>query len=88
MNDRILFVSIKGPDGIVFEGQVDALSSVNEVGPFDVLPLHENFIALIKDKLILYNKKEKVKELAIDGGVIHISRNIAHIFLGIEAIHK
>ena len=49
MAQEEMVVTIYGLESILFEGKVKALSSVNEMGPFDILPLHINFISVIKD---------------------------------------
>lgn len=83
-----LTVSIKNPEGVTFEGEVDALSSLNEKGPFDVLPLHTNFISIVKQNIVLYQNKQKIREIAIDTGVLRVEKNRVHVFLGIETLQE
>lgn len=79
-----LQISIKTLEGILFEGEVDAITSINEKGRFDVLPYHENFISIVKDLVVVYQKDEKPKEFPLQGGVIKVRNNTVHIFLGIQ----
>lgn len=83
-NQKILQVKIRDTENILFEGEVDRITSYNEVGPFDIYPLHANFISIIKNKLTLYHKNEKIKELAFEQAVLKVKKDVAHIFLGIE----
>lgn len=79
-----LFVSIKSPEGVVFEGNVIALSSYNDNGPFDILPMHANFISIVKNKIIIYENKKTVKEFKLDNAILKASNNNVKVFLGIE----
>lgn len=83
MNDRFLKVTIKHKDNTFSEEEVKAISSVNEKGPFDLLPMHENFISIIKDKVILHKTGGGSKQIDLERGVLKIFKNEVHIFLGI-----
>lgn len=85
---KVLVVNIKSPEEIFFQGQADAISSINEVGDFDVLPLHENFISLIQKTLVIYQKGQKLKEMQIETGVIKVANNNVNIFLGLESFSE
>lgn len=71
---------------IVFEGEVERISSYNDMGPFDIYPMHANFISILRQELALYNKKEKVKELKFEQAVLKVRQDQAKIFLGIEVL--
>ena len=83
MNNQFLKVTIKNKDNSTIEEEVKAVSSFNESGPFDLLPLHENFISIIKDKLIIHKKDGSAKEITLERGVLKIFENEISIFLGI-----
>lgn len=83
MNTQFLKVTIKNKDTSTTEEEIKAVSSFNESGPFDILPMHENFISIIKDKLILHKKDGAVKEIALERGVLKIFENEINVFLGI-----
>lgn len=78
-----LYISVRTPDKILYDGYADALSSVNEKGTFDILPFHANFICLIKDKIIIHNKTE-IKEIKVDNGVLKASKNKVYVLMGKE----
>ncbi len=54
-NDKDLFVdlSVKSRTKKYFEGQVKSVTAVNDTGEFDILPMHANFITLIKNFIIM-----------------------------------
>lgn len=76
-------VVVRRREGLVFTGRVFAVSSVNEVGSFDVLPNHANFICTIKDLLTIHHTKEKKEELKIDSGVLRAKGNLIEVYIGI-----
>lgn len=77
-------VKIRNTQKIVFEGEVDRISSYNKVGPFDIYPGHANFISIVKDKLSLYDNNEMIKEIEFERAVLEIKKDMAKIFTGIE----
>ena len=80
--DPKIHLTIKNRESTVFEGDASSVSSYNDVGPFDILPMHENFISLIKDKLIIHSRKEQ-KEKKIYNGVLKVKDNKVDIYLGL-----
>ncbi len=47
--------------------------------------VHENFITIIKDKVIVRAKGE-VKEFSITQGILKVEENVVHVFVGAESI--
>ena len=78
-------VVIRDLENVIFEGEVDRLSSFNEVGPFDVYPMHANFISIIHQKVALYNHHVKIKELPLEQAVLKVKQDTLQVFMGIEA---
>lgn len=66
-----------------FKGEAFAVTSQNDVGPFDVLEGHRDFIALIKNKIIVRTKPDEIIDFKIDRGVLTVKENNVHIYLGI-----
>ncbi|HSX08802.1 MAG TPA: hypothetical protein VLF93_01490 [Candidatus Saccharimonadales bacterium] len=84
MPDKIITVKIRDTENILFEGEIDRISSFNEIGPFDIYPMHANFISIINTKVTLYHKKEKVKELEFEQAVLKVKKDLAHVYMGVE----
>ncbi len=80
--DPKIHVIIKDKTKIYYEGDIFALSSYNEKGLFDILPFHENFISLIKDKIILHDKGMQ-KEMKINNGLLKTNGNKVSVYLGV-----
>lgn len=77
-----IHVIIKNKESIIYDGQVTAVSSFNDVGLFDVLPLHENFISLVKDKIIIHDSSGQ-KEFKINNGLLKVKEDKVDIYLGL-----
>jgi F0F1-type ATP synthase epsilon subunit len=83
---KLLKVKVRDSQDIIFEGEVERVTSFNDVGTFDLYPMHANFISILKRKLAFYNKNKKIKELEMDQAVMKVKNDIVNIFLGIEGI--
>lgn len=85
MANKYLSVRVRDSQEVMYEGEADRVTSRNEEGPFDVFPLHANFISIIKDKVVLYKDGHLIKEIKVEKAVMKVKKDEVHIFLGIEA---
>lgn len=79
----ILSVVIRDRTGILFQGNTESISSYNEKGIFDVLPLHTNFITLIEKEIVLRVPPGIEKRLSVEAGVLKVKENKVEVYLGI-----
>lgn len=79
-----MLVMIVNPEITVFSGKVRALTLTNELGSFDVIPYHETFISLVKEKITLYLADNTIKEMPVDNGIIRVYKNNVDIYLGLN----
>jgi F0F1-type ATP synthase epsilon subunit len=86
MSHKLLKVLVLDTENIIFEGEADRVSSFNEVGRFDVYPMHANFISIVKQELALYMKGKKIKELKLEQAVMKVKQDEVNIFLGIDVL--
>ena len=84
--EKEFYLKVTNPEGLVFGGNVKAISSSNSAGDFDVLAYHTNFISIIKNKLVLHLPDKTEKEIPLDTGILRCYNNIVDIYLGIEVI--
>jgi F0F1-type ATP synthase epsilon subunit len=69
-------------DGLVFSGDVLAVSSENEVGQFDVLPYHENFVCTVNRYVVVHLDGGLKKEFEIEKGLLRVESNRVEIYIG------
>lgn len=84
-NNLYLTVHIKSLEETHFEGKALAISCTDEKGPFDVLPNHQNFIAIIQYNITVHMENEK-KNFIIDSGILKVYENTVYVFLGIQKL--
>jgi len=85
-NHKLMRAIVRDTERVLFDGEVDRVSSFNEVGRFDVYPMHANFISIINQEISLYNNNKKIKELKIEQAIMKVKQDVVHIFLGIETL--
>jgi len=76
-------VIVRKREGVEFEGEVFAISSINEIGPFDILQDHANFICTIKDNLTIHHTEAKKQDIKLENGVLRAKGNKIEVFVGI-----
>lgn len=79
-------VNVYTPKGLVFQGEVDSITSVNEKGTFDILANHTNFITVIKTNLRLRLADQKTKDYPVDLGVLRSFSQEVDIYLGVSRV--
>ena len=77
----LLKVLVQNKNGVVYDQNASAITSLNQNGVFDVLPRHANFISLIKDYLVLHSDKEEKKEIKFKQGILEVFNNKATVYL-------
>ncbi len=65
-----------------FQGKAVSVTSENDLGRFDILYNHSNFITLIYDELIIQTPKGEV-DYQFERGVMKVKENRVNIFLGL-----
>lgn len=86
MNDKLqesLDVVVTGSQQTMFLGRARSVSSINRVGPFDVLPQHENFISLIFGRVTVVDESGKKQEFVCEHGLLEVSGNRVQVLVGI-----
>lgn len=77
-----LHVFVMTGDSVVYDDKATSVSSRNENGRFDILPLHTNFISIIKEFVLIQQTPTDKKEIVIKNGIIRVYENNVQIFVG------
>jgi F0F1-type ATP synthase epsilon subunit len=75
-----LYVSIKSVDKAIWEGEADWVSSENSHGPFDILPMHANFISIVENKIIKIKTAQKVETFTFPHSIIYAHENKVFVY--------
>ena len=80
----ILSVVVRDRTGLLFEGAATAVSSYNANGLFDVLPLHSNFICIIRNMVVVHTAPslDPVK-IPLEQGVLKVRENKVEVYAGV-----
>ena len=77
-------VQVLSPTSVLYAGPALSVTSFNDKGRFDILPLHANFVSIIKKALYIKADNKFSKEILIEqGGVLHCRSNRVRVFVGI-----
>jgi F0F1-type ATP synthase epsilon subunit len=84
-DEHFLHVRISKATELIWEGDAFSVSTKNLKGPLDILPMHANFITLLKDvaiSIIDINKEEKgfhfnLAVLSVKDDTVHIYTEIS-----------
>lgn len=82
-NNKLLSVTVKGPNRQEFEGEALSVTSLNKVGKFDVLPYHINFISLIREYVIIQQKDNKKVTFPLQTGIMKVYEDKVNILIGV-----
>ncbi|CAN5284311.1 hypothetical protein BH10PAT2_BH10PAT2_3800 [soil metagenome] len=72
---------IRTRQDIVFDAEVEAVTSTNAAGNFDILPGHAYFIALIQRFILIHEVEGRQKQYEIDQGIIYVQKDKVKIYL-------
>jgi len=79
-----LYLKVRTRRGISFESEIQSLTGFNEVGRFDVLRKHAQFISHIKDKIIVRMLDGTTKEIPVENSIMRVKGEKVLVFVGIK----
>lgn len=85
MPNPSLSVIVRNKDQILYSGHPYALTAVNDKGIFDILPQHENFISLIKEKVTIHDSQKAKHEMKIENGILRVHEDKVYIYVNFKS---
>ncbi len=85
VNSSNLTVVVRNRDKVLYSGQAAAITSINDKGVSSVLPQHEHFISLIKEKVIIHPTLKENKEIQIENGIARVSKDKVYIYVNVKS---
>ena len=79
----VINLNIRSRTKNYFKGPVRSVTAVNETGEFDILPLHANFITLIKNFVIVDKGLPTEKKIEFENGVVSAIGGDVDIYVGL-----
>jgi len=78
-----LFITVKSRKDTLFTGNAYSITSLNELGFFDILPFHTNFVTLIKDFVVIDKGLPTEKNIKMDKGILTVISNTIKVYVGV-----
>mgnify|MGYP001344812440 CR=1 FL=1 len=77
-----LNVIARAPFTVYYEGEATAVSALNQVGPFDVLPGHADFFSVLEPGQVIVEVPNGAPiSFDINAGIITARSNEVHLFV-------
>lgn len=77
-------VKVYAPFHVYYEGEAYSLSAVNDVGPFDILPGHHNFLCMLVPCILKIATPSKgQKTVKINRALMHIKAGHVSVFVDV-----
>ena len=83
MDLKKLQVKISDREKVLFEGEAFAVSSKNEIGVFDILGEHANFVSTVAEYVVVHKNADNKVKFDMDRGILRVKENIVEVFAGI-----
>ena len=83
---KTMHVKVYSPFKVYFDETSYSISGTNATGPFDILPHHHNFMALLEPCILMIKPVEgnvREQKIRISGGLMHVKADKVIIFLDI-----
>lgn len=82
---QVLTVIARAPFHVYYEGEAQAVSASNSVGPFDILPGHADFFSILDPGNVTINKGPDEEPMTFDitNGIVAVRNDEVMLFVNI-----
>jgi len=85
LDKQTLHVRIISPQQLILETEAASVSSINAQGPFDILPLHANFLTVVEtNPIIVRVPKQRPLTYTFPLSIIRVTANNVNIYTYIQ----
>lgn len=78
-----MMVKVYAPFQVFFEGEAFSVSATNDVGPFDILPKHKNFICMLVPGDLRVESTKGLKSFKISRALMHVKADQVTVFVDV-----
>jgi F0F1-type ATP synthase epsilon subunit len=79
----VMAVKVYAPFKVHFEGEAYSVSAVNDVGPFDILPHHHNFLCMLVPCTLSIETPAGQKTVKIHRALMHVKADRVVVFVDV-----
>lgn len=80
---KTMKVKVYAPFKVYFDGMAQSISAVNDTGPFDILPMHHNFMTLINPCDIVVRTDKGEEKVTVSRAIMHVKADQVVVFLDV-----
>ena len=77
-------VKVFAPFQVFYEGDAFSVSAVNDIGPFDILPRHRNFMCMLVPCILSIQTPDgQKKDIKINRALMHVKADRVVVFMDV-----
>lgn len=76
-------VKVFAPFQVFYEGDAYSVSAVNDVGPFDILPHHRNFMCMLVPCNLVIQTPNGQKDVKVSRALMHVKSDRVVVFMDV-----
>lgn len=80
---QTIAVLVHSRSGMLFDGKVRSFSASNQIGNFDILPMHSHYVGTFDGQVDLVLENGQHRKLDLSAGVIRFKEGTVEVFEGI-----
>ena len=74
-----LSITIRNKTKVLLQKECASISMINEIGPFDILPEHANFVAVVRGEILVRDMSGGVTKLNCVRGVTRVNTDVVDV---------
>lgn len=78
-----MHVKVYAPFQTYYDDDAFSISAVNDIGPFDILPKHHNFMTLLSSGDVVVRSDRGEERVTIGQGIMHVKADEVIVFLDV-----
>ena len=81
IKDQKLHVYVRDIETVFYDGVASSVTSLNEIGTFDILPFHANFISMVRKYVNIHEESGNIRQVPLNKGVIRVMNNEVEVYI-------
>ena len=79
----VMDVKVYAPFRVYFEGDAYSVSATNDTGPFDILPMHRNFLCMLVPCSLVVDSPVGKKTIKVSRALMHVKADRVVVFMDV-----
>lgn len=79
----VMDVKVYAPFRVYFEGDAYSVTATNDTGPFDILPMHRNFLCMLVPCNLVVDSPVGKKNIKVSRALMHVKADRVVVFMDV-----